>query len=120
MAQVTNGIIENNSNNTWSRVQELTQKELNENRAEKNMFYMALTLCSISILSRCLIILSSFFFQFFSSLSTNLILKNITNTIYTLVPTSAIFIFYFFNKMFRQEFNKKLGRNSSRVNSNTN
>jgi hypothetical protein len=87
----------------------LSQKELNEKRAEKNMFYMALTLCSISILSRCLIILCSVFFQFFSSLSTNLILTNINNTIYTLVPTSGIFVFYFFNKMFRKEFKKKLG-----------
>jgi len=87
----------------------LTPKELKEKRAEKNMLYMALTLCSISILSRCLIILCSVFFQFFLSLSTNLILTNINNTIYTLVPTSGIFVFYFFNKMFRKEFRKKLG-----------
>ena len=91
----------------------LTQKELNENRAEKNMLYMALTLCSISILSRCMIITGAAFFLVFASFSTNLIITTVNNTIYSLVPTSAIFVFYFFNKMFRQEFNKKFGRNSN-------
>ncbi len=79
-SQAANGIME--TNNDRSREQEVTQKELNEKRAEKNLFYMAVTLSSISILSRCLIILSGFFFQFSSSLSTNLILTNISNVIY--------------------------------------
>jgi len=91
----------------------LTQKEINENRAEKNMLYMALTLCSISILSRCLIITGAAFFLAFASFSTNLIITTVNNTIYALVPTVAIFVFYFFNKMFREEFNKKFGRNSN-------
>jgi hypothetical protein len=34
--------------------QKLTQKEKNENRAEKNIFYMALTLCSMSLVSQLL------------------------------------------------------------------
>ena len=35
----------------------LSRKEVDENKAESNMFRMALTLCSLSILSRILIIL---------------------------------------------------------------
>ena len=35
----------------------LSRKEEDENKAESNMFRMALTLCSLSILSRILIIL---------------------------------------------------------------
>jgi hypothetical protein len=83
--------------------QKLTQKEINENRAEKNMFYMALTLCSISILSRILLIISAIYFILFNSFSTTLITYALNITIQTLVPTSAIFVFYSFNKMFREE-----------------
>ena len=50
----------------------VTQKELNENRAEKNTFYMALTLCSMSILSRILIICDFIYFFFYNSFSASL------------------------------------------------
>jgi hypothetical protein len=43
----------------------LTQKEINENKAEKNMFLMALTLCSISLVSRVLLIICAVLFLFF-------------------------------------------------------
>ena len=44
----------NDNNNNRSIVHELTaRKELNERRVEENMFYMALSLCSMSIVSRC-------------------------------------------------------------------
>ena len=46
-----------------------SERETINCQIEKNLFYMALTLSSISILSRCLIILSSFFFQFFTNIS---------------------------------------------------
>ena len=90
---------------------QLTQKELNENRAEKNMFKMALTLCSCSILFRVLLILVYIYFVFFtSSFSDNLVLVLVANSIYSFGPTVAICIFYSFNKMFRAEFKKKFFR----------
>jgi hypothetical protein len=86
---------------------ELTQKEMNENRAEKNMFYMALSLCSIAIVSRVLIIFCGVYFLFFTSFATNILIQIINISIHTFVPALAIFVFYFFNKIFRQVFNEK-------------
>jgi hypothetical protein len=101
--------------NTGSRLEiqpyrrEMTRKEMNENRAEKNMFYMTLTLCSMSILSRILFIICAIYFiifNIFSPTQFSYILNIIYLFIQTFVPTSALFVFYFFNKMFRQEFSK--------------
>lgn len=92
---------------TTTQSKKISKKEMDENRAETNMFYMALTLCAISILSRLLLIFVFILFFFFNSFSSTLVLMNINITIYTFVPTSGIFIFYFFNKLFRQEFGKK-------------
>jgi hypothetical protein len=86
---------------------ELTQKEINENRVEKNMLYMALTLCSIAIVSRIVIIFCGVYFLFFTSFATNILVQIINISIQTFVPALAIFVFYFFNKMFRQVFNEK-------------
>ena len=92
---------------TTTQFKKISKKEMDENRAETNMFYMALTLCAISILSRLLLIFVFILFFFFNSFSSTLVLMNINITIFTFVPTSGIFIFYFFNKLFRQEFEKK-------------
>jgi hypothetical protein len=86
----------------------LTQKEINESKAESNMLKMALTLCSISILSRILFVCSYIFFYFFNSFSYTLTLTLIGFFIFMLGPTTALFVFYSFNKMFRKEFQKKL------------
>ena len=91
---------------TTSRRHQLTQKEINENRAEKNMFYMALTLSFITIISRILIILCAVYFIIFFSYTINRITNFINLSVQTFVPTSSIFVFYFFNKMFREEFNR--------------
>jgi hypothetical protein len=88
---------------------ELTPKEKNDRRAEKNMFYMALTLCSISIFSRSLFMFSYVYYFFFNG--NYVILALISYAIYTLVPSVAIFAFYSFNKVFREEFNVKILRN---------
>ena len=85
----------------------LTQKELNENRAEKNMLKMALTLCSLSILSRLILIAFYVYAFFFYSFSGTLVVFIVNLSIFTLLPTGAIFVFYSFNKMFRDEFKKK-------------
>jgi hypothetical protein len=83
--------------------QRMARKEKNENRAEKNMFYMALTLCSMSIVSRIILIICAIYFILFNSFSTTLFTYALNISIQTLVPTSALFVFYSFNKMFREE-----------------
>ena len=50
---------------TTPRPPVMTQKEINENKAEKNMFFMALTMCSISLVSRVLILVGAAFFVYF-------------------------------------------------------
>ena len=85
----------------------LTSKEIKEQKAENNMFYMAFTLCSISILSRVLAMCCYIFYFFFTSFSNNLLIELVFYSINTLVSTSSIFVFYSFNKMFRKEFKKK-------------
>ena len=86
------------------RNQRLSQKELNERTAERNMLYMIITLSFISIISRVVFLLSYVFFLFFTQFSDNLATFMVSYGIYTFVPTISIFIFYFFNKIFRLEF----------------
>jgi hypothetical protein len=87
---------------------ELTPKEKNDRKAEKNMFNMAFTLCSISLFSRGVFMTAYIIFFFFNG--NTQILAFICYSIYTLVPSVAIFVFYSFNKMFREEFNTKILR----------
>jgi hypothetical protein len=87
---------------------ELTLKERNERKTERNMFFMALTLSSISVLSRVIFVVSYVYFFFFSFIPNNLLVMVINYTMYTLTPTVAIFVFYRFNKAFRQELKEKL------------
>ena len=86
-------------------------KEMNERNVEKNMFFMALTLCSLLIISRCTIIIGYILFYSYYSFQQTLILILLVYSFITLGPFSSTFIFYFFNKMFRHEFNTHiLGR----------
>jgi hypothetical protein len=89
-------------------MRELTPKEINEHKTERNLFLMALTLCTISILSRIVFVFCYINYFFYNSFSNNLLVFAINYSIYTLVPTVGIFVFYAFNKMFRQEFKKKI------------
>jgi hypothetical protein len=84
----------------------LTQKEINENKAEKSMFFMALTLCTISLVSRVLIICCIALFLFFNSFTVNVLIGIVSFSVQTFVPASSIFVFYFFNKTFREEFKR--------------
>jgi len=92
---------------------ELTPKERMDRKAETNMFYMAFTLCSISIISRCLFMFSYVYYFFF--IGDSRILPLICYSIFTFVPSAAIFVFYSFNKMFREEFNTKIFQKRSSV-----
>ena len=61
------------------------------------------------------VFLFSYILSFFLTASTNLLAFTITFSIYTLVPTVAIFVFYTFKKNIRQEFKRKfLHRNTSK------
>jgi hypothetical protein len=84
----------------------LTQKEINENKAEKNMFFMALTLCTISLVSRVLLLFCTVLFLFDSSFTVDVVVRITYISVQTIVPTLSIFVFYFFNKIFRQEFRR--------------
>jgi hypothetical protein len=87
---------------------QLSEKDKNARDAEKNMLYMVLSLCSISIVTGLVIICSIPYFLFYYSFSGSLTLMVVFITIYTLVPTVSIFIFYSFNKIYREEFNRIL------------
>jgi hypothetical protein len=82
-------------------------RERNERNKKKNMFYMALTLCSISILSRLVNVLAYVYFFFYHTFSDTLTVAVVYFFINAFVPTVSIFIFYSFNKMFRFELKKR-------------
>jgi len=85
----------------------LTPKEIKERKAEKIMFYMALTLCTISLISRVLLMIVLVYFLMFNTFYNSLITFSMANSIQILVPVSGFFVFYFFNKRFRQEFKQR-------------
>jgi hypothetical protein len=89
-------------------MEQINQRERNERKIERNMFLMALTLGSISILSRALLIACYAYLYMFYSISNLLIILIIGNSVFTLTSTVSLFIFYLFYKMFRDEANMKL------------
>ncbi len=89
--------------------QETTVKEANERKAEKNLLLMALTLSSISILSRILLMFSYVFYFVLPDFNKRIIACSVY-LIYTLAPSASIFVFYSFNKLFRSEFNSRILR----------
>jgi hypothetical protein len=95
---------------TLRQPREMTVKEIKERKAEKNMFFMALTLSTISIVSRLLSIFIYILYFLLYTLDGDLILSIIFYSIQTFCPASCIFVFYFFNKMFRQEFKQKISQ----------
>jgi hypothetical protein len=117
VAEVPNNNVAHSSTQTQPQ-RSVSKREMNENRAAKNMLYMALTLSSFSILSRILLISFGAYFYFCPSFTADLLLAFINDSMCTLVPTLAIFVFYFFNKIFRQEIKKTFF--SENVNSNEN
>jgi hypothetical protein len=69
---------------------ELTPKERRDRKVEKRMFYMALTLCTIVIVSRGLLMIIYSYFFFFSndtSFQISLALCLVFYSIFTLLPT---------------------------------
>jgi hypothetical protein len=104
---------------TPRRPHRMTAKEMNDRKAEKNMFFMALTLSTISIISRLLFIVSYILYFLLNTLDGTLILPIIFYSLQTFSPASCILVFYLFNKMFRQEFKRKLSRLKCKLVTNT-
>jgi hypothetical protein len=77
------------------------KNDTNERQAEKTMFYMALTLCSISILTRLCIIFNFLTVLNFSSFSNRLTLMLCTLFIFSVLATFSLFVFYAFDRKFR-------------------
>ena len=82
------------------------RKEESERKAERNMFFMALTLSFISISYRVIIAFGYAYYFVFNTFASNLKVVSGCFTVYTILPLSSIFIFYFFNKLFRQELKR--------------
>jgi len=94
-------------------IEQINERERIEHKIEKNMFHMALTLCSISIVSRILFMFIFVLFLFYFSVSSNNITSLVNYLIYTTVPTLAIFVFYSFNQVFREEIKNTIQINIS-------
>jgi hypothetical protein len=92
--------------------QELTPKERNDRNTEQSMFYMALTLCTIDLASRFILMIIFVFFQFFYTFEFSLILETIFYSVHSLMPFK-IFVFYSFNKIFRQVCRQKIFQRDS-------
>jgi uncharacterized membrane protein YciS (DUF1049 family) len=87
---------------------QLNEREKIERKIEKNMLFMALTLCSISILTRFLLMITFIYIFVFNTFSNSILIQVINYFNFTLGPTVSIFIFYSFNNAFRDEMNKRL------------
>jgi hypothetical protein len=98
----------NNRPTTAREMIQMRQREKTERKIERNMFYMALTISSISFLSRFLSMACYLYFFVFSSFSNSLLIGVLGQFIFTLGPTVSIFVFYSFNHIFRDETNKKV------------
>jgi hypothetical protein len=79
-----------------------------ERKIENNLFMMALSLCSLVVMSRTIHMFVFIYFFFFYSYNNNILVAIVTYAIFSFVPTVSIFIFYFYNKMFRKELNRKM------------
>jgi hypothetical protein len=88
---------------TLASRQEFTSIERCNHKAERNMFFMALTLCSLFIFSRFIFFCLYVCFFIFGLNTTVVPSFVIMYSVYTLLPTVAIFVFYSFNKIFRKE-----------------
>ena len=80
-------------------------REKMDRTVERNMLYMIITLVSMSIFSRCIFILGSIYFLYFANTyANNLVVRVACYFVYSIVPTVSFFIFYLFNRIFRDEF----------------
>jgi len=92
----------------------LSAKKRSEQKIERNLLVMALTLSSISIGSRIIFALCYVYYFFWYSLAAEFCVTLILYAGYTLGPAVSIFVFYSYNKIFRHEMKATiLGRRST-------
>jgi len=89
-------------------IKQMGIRERNKLQNEKNMFYMALTLCSISFFSRMFFIFAFVYFFYFNTFHSSLNLALIIYLIHALESILNIFVFYSFNEIFNDEFKRKI------------
>jgi hypothetical protein len=87
---------------------QVNEREKIERKIEKNLLFMAFTLCSISILLRFLFMFIYIYFFIFDTFSNIILIGVISYFNFTFGPTVSIFVFYSFNNAFRDEMNKIL------------
>ena len=93
---------------THREVEQYYERQRVKRQIERNIFYMAFTLCSISVVSRLLLMITYIFYFLFSSFSNSVYTYFICYSVLTLEPTLAIVVFYSFNRMFREKFDEKI------------
>jgi len=98
----------NNRLMTRREVEQYYERQRVKHQIERNMFYMALTLCSISVVSRLLLMIAYIVYFLFYSFSISVYTYFICYSVLTLEPTLAIVVFYSFNRMFREKFDEKI------------
>ena len=78
--------------------------KINTHQAEKKMLYMIIIICSISIVSRGIFMIFHVYFirNEIRSFSNFLVMQIASISIYCFGPTVSIFVYYSFNKMYRQ------------------
>jgi hypothetical protein len=86
----------------------LSRIERVKSQIEKNMFYMALSACSMSIFLRILFMFCFVSFFFCISITYTPLVGLIYYSIHTLEPIFNVCVFFTFNKMFRNKFKRKL------------
>ena len=97
----------NNRPTTSRELEQQRKREAKEQQIERNMFRMSFTLCTISILSRFILMCCYIFYFIYNTFSNYLIVPVTGNSIFNLVPTMSTFFFYSFNQMFRDETRNK-------------
>ena len=87
----------------------LERKKKSERKIEANLFWMALALSTISILSRIIFTITYLLFSFNFYFSNYLSVITLCFMCFTLMPSTSIVVFYSFNDMFRQKLRRLLG-----------
>ena len=81
------------------------KKELKLRKTEKNHLLMVITLCSIEIVSRT-ILMTCFIYFLFRIDYIAALFGTLVDIVLIFVPMVSFFVFYHFNKKFRKEFHK--------------
>ena len=91
----------------------VTRRELKLQQTERDHLHMVITLCSIVVVSRSVVLATNIYYLFSVDFIATL-LGTFTDLLAILGPITSFFVFYRFNKKFRREFRKMVCLVSSR------